>query len=162
MAPPRAAVSSRRCAVPGCSSDRSEGSHRFPKDLEKSDTWRKAVRNAELDKFDYQTLHNRYFICKRHFSSNDFVPQTTKSMLRKSAVPSLMLPLTESNVKTAPGTTGKIVITIVKRASVKPLITTTRLKRNKWSDGVEPAAKKIEVSQTKRLVDRICSFTPNA
>ena len=65
---------------------------RFPNNPKKSRAWKAAVKNPYIMHIDNITLYRSYFVCKLHFLPDDYVPQTRRPMLKKAAIPTLLLP----------------------------------------------------------------------
>ncbi|XP_023288340.1 uncharacterized protein LOC111673993 [Orussus abietinus] len=85
-------ISCSRCVVPGCPSKKPfKSSHRFPTNPEMLKTWLEAIGNEALKNIEGRKLHHMYRVCWLHFSSECFIPVTRKPILRKNAVPTLLL-----------------------------------------------------------------------
>lgn len=87
----------QRCVVPECKSTRQEKHHVFPKDEKQGLLWLTAVCNPMLNDLTYSEIYKkRYRVCHLHFRPEDFI-SGPRNLFVKKAVPSLLLPMRDSN-----------------------------------------------------------------
>lgn len=81
-----------KCCVSGCE-DITSTRHRFPTvNLENDDVfnvWLERMNNPKLKTLNKEKIYKNYYVCDRHFSEEDRIPNSNK--LKKRVIPSLFL-----------------------------------------------------------------------
>ncbi|KAJ8915356.1 hypothetical protein NQ315_008243 [Exocentrus adspersus] len=79
-----------KCSVPGCP-NRTNKRHIFPvRDSSLMKLWLARVANPILNSLSTENIYRNYYVCDKHFSENDKVPDTRRG-LKADALPSLYL-----------------------------------------------------------------------
>ena len=100
-----------RCVVPGCNSNSTVKRHSFPQNVLRSEKWVQAINNPNLNGLTSQEL-SKYKVCQMHFKESAYSSTNVRQILKRDAIPELMLSINSCAASPASTSDGRILTNI--------------------------------------------------
>lgn len=143
------------CAIPTCKGKRYDLVHKFPMNNERAQQWIEIIDLPELKKLPIEQIRKRFFICSKHFRSQDYKNSESRS-LNTTAYPRLHLKLNDDEASEQCSTNVNVEEFSVQECDYGVQETTIEITET------EPHIPNVEKTDAKAIEYIVCSSTNDA